>query len=194
MGEESACNAGAAGGMGSIPGSGRSSGGVHGHPAQYSCLENPHGQRSLVGYSPWSHKELDVTDTTERHGGKTVTHAQLFYIKPIRVRRDPKSQQTWCVCGGRWCWGWEEWRFLQVASPGESSYPTNSYPHDRGISGAVGDTLVRIPEADRPFLLDHAKWKGGPPGKDRPAFISVWVTSNFTPSMPLHPPPAPSPS
>ena len=36
-------------------------GGGHGNPLQYSCLENPHGQRSLVGYSPWGHKELDVT-------------------------------------------------------------------------------------------------------------------------------------
>ena len=26
-----------------------------------SCLENPHGQRSLVGYSPWDHVELDMT-------------------------------------------------------------------------------------------------------------------------------------
>ena len=24
-------------------------------------LENPHGQRSLVGYSPWGHKEPDTT-------------------------------------------------------------------------------------------------------------------------------------
>ena len=29
---------------------------------QYSCLENPQGQRSLVGYSPWGHKESDMTD------------------------------------------------------------------------------------------------------------------------------------
>ena len=33
-----------------IPGSGRSPGGRHGNPLQYSCLENPHGQRSLTGY------------------------------------------------------------------------------------------------------------------------------------------------
>ena len=32
----------------SIPGSGRSPGGGHGNPLQYSCLENPHRQRSLV--------------------------------------------------------------------------------------------------------------------------------------------------
>ena len=37
---------------GSVPGSGRSPGGGHGNPLQDACLENPHGQRSLVGYSP----------------------------------------------------------------------------------------------------------------------------------------------
>ena len=47
-GKESACNA---GDLGSIPG-GRSPGGGHAIPLQYSCLENPHGQRSLLGYSP----------------------------------------------------------------------------------------------------------------------------------------------
>ena len=36
---------------GLIPGLGRSPGGGHGNPLQYSCLEN-HGQRSLVGCSP----------------------------------------------------------------------------------------------------------------------------------------------
>ena len=35
----------------SIPGLGRSPGGGHGNPFQYSCLQNPHGQQSLVGYS-----------------------------------------------------------------------------------------------------------------------------------------------
>ena len=39
----------------SIPESGRSPGG-HDNPLQYSCLENHHGQRSLVGYSPWNRK------------------------------------------------------------------------------------------------------------------------------------------
>ena len=44
-------NAGDVRDMGSIPRSGRSPGGGYGNPLQYSCLENPHGQRSLVGYS-----------------------------------------------------------------------------------------------------------------------------------------------
>ena len=46
----------------SIPGSGRSPGGWHGNPLQYSCLEEPNGQRSLVGYDPWGCKELDTTE------------------------------------------------------------------------------------------------------------------------------------
>ena len=36
----------------SIPYSGRSPGGGHGNPLQYSCLENPHEQRSLAGFRP----------------------------------------------------------------------------------------------------------------------------------------------
>ena len=48
---------------GSIPGSERCPGG-HGNPLQYSCLENPHGQRRLAGYSPEGHKESDTTDAT----------------------------------------------------------------------------------------------------------------------------------
>ena len=46
-------NAGDVGDAASIPGLGRSPGGGHGNPLQYSCLENPHRQRSLAGYSPW---------------------------------------------------------------------------------------------------------------------------------------------
>ena len=35
-----------------IPGLGRPPGGGHGNALQYSCLVNPHGQRSLVDYRP----------------------------------------------------------------------------------------------------------------------------------------------
>ena len=50
--------------MGLIPGLGRSLGGENGNPLQYSFLENPHGQRSLAGYSPWGHTESDLTEVT----------------------------------------------------------------------------------------------------------------------------------
>ena len=47
--------------LSSIPGLGRSPVEGHSNPLQYSCLENPHGQRSLVGYSAWGREESDVT-------------------------------------------------------------------------------------------------------------------------------------
>ena len=56
---ESACNA---GNVSFIPGLGRSPGGGHGNLLQYSCLENPQGQRSMVVYSPLGCKESDMTE------------------------------------------------------------------------------------------------------------------------------------
>ena len=59
-GKASVCNA---GDPGSIPGLERSPVEGNGSPLQYSCLENPMDRwRSLVGYSPWGHKELDMTE------------------------------------------------------------------------------------------------------------------------------------
>ena len=61
-GKESACNAGATGDLGLIPGSGRSLGGGHGNPLQYSCLENPMDRGAW-----WAivHKVTKESDTTE---------------------------------------------------------------------------------------------------------------------------------
>ena len=63
-GEESACNA---RDLGSIPGLGRSPGGGHGNPLQYSSLGNPHGRRNLAGYSPRSCKESETTEPLSTH-------------------------------------------------------------------------------------------------------------------------------
>ena len=57
-GKESVCNM---GDQGSIPGLGISPGGGYGNPLQYSCLENPHGQKSMADCSPQGHKKTDIT-------------------------------------------------------------------------------------------------------------------------------------
>ena len=59
VGKESACSV---RDLASFPVLGRSPGGGHDNPLQYSCLENPHGLRSLVGYSPCGCTELDTTE------------------------------------------------------------------------------------------------------------------------------------
>ena len=60
----------ATGDLGSILWLGRSPGGWHGNPLQYSCVENPHGQRSLADYSPWGLKESDMTEQLSTAGKK----------------------------------------------------------------------------------------------------------------------------
>ena len=47
-----------AGDMGLISGSGRRPGEENGNPIQYSCLGNPMGRGSLVGYSPRGCKKV----------------------------------------------------------------------------------------------------------------------------------------
>ena len=75
-GKQSACDV---GDLGSIPGFGRSPGGGHGNPFQYSCLLNPHGQRSLVGYSPWDRKESDMTERLST--AQCVLYSTVSYQK-----------------------------------------------------------------------------------------------------------------
>ena len=47
---------------GSIPGWGRSPGGGNGKPTPGLLPGESHGQRSLLGYSPWGLKEPDTTE------------------------------------------------------------------------------------------------------------------------------------
>ena len=71
---------------GLIPGSGRSPGGGHGNPLQYSCLEN--FMRNLAGYSPWGCKELDTTEQRAsnykqrwwRRGLRTIAKTKCCFI------------------------------------------------------------------------------------------------------------------
>ena len=61
-GVESTCSVGDTGDPGWITGSGRSPGGRKWQPPPVFLPEKYHGQRSLVGYSPWGHRELDMTE------------------------------------------------------------------------------------------------------------------------------------
>ena len=50
--------------VGLTPGFGRSPEGGHSNPFQYSGLKKSHGEKSLLGYSPWGLKESDTTEAT----------------------------------------------------------------------------------------------------------------------------------
>ena len=63
---------------------GRSPGGGRGNPLQYSCLENPRGQRSLAGYSPWGRKELDMPEA-HTHINSRVTVTAIRDLPPFQM-------------------------------------------------------------------------------------------------------------
>ena len=75
-----------------------------------------HGQRSLAGYSPWSHKESDMAEQLNSHTHThTHTHTHVLYMYYIHihththtqvaqlVKNLPAMQETWV-----WSLGWED--------------------------------------------------------------------------------------
>ena len=77
-GKESAYNI---GDLGSILGLGTSPGKGHGNPLQYSCLENPHGQSSLVSCSPLGHNESDTTEQLSQSKNREIKERKLGQVK-----------------------------------------------------------------------------------------------------------------
>ena len=82
------CRQSNAGDPGLIPGSGRPLGEGHGNPLQYSCLENSKNRGGMVGYSPWSRREVDTTGrlTHTLHSTRLPQTADI--MEALRSRQD----------------------------------------------------------------------------------------------------------
>ena len=72
------------GDWGSIPGSGIFPGEGKWQPTPVLLLGESHGRRSLIGYSPWGHKELDMTE-------------QLHFFFPAYLPKNPMNRGAWCA-------------------------------------------------------------------------------------------------
>ena len=94
MGKESAYNARDTGDRGSITGLGRSPGEGNGNPFQYYRLEDPvHGQRSLVGYSPWGHKAVqDSVTGVNLHACALIKEGDI--ILQVKLSRNGDMEKT----------------------------------------------------------------------------------------------------
>ena len=61
----------------------------------YSCLENPHGQRSLVGYRSQGHKEPDTTEHSTQCACKVKVNSAPWtrsVLIPTMLKRSPPGQ------------------------------------------------------------------------------------------------------
>ena len=73
-----------AGDIGSVSGMGRPAGEGNSNPLQYSWRKF-HGQKSLVGYSPWDCKESDTTEHVRDIRMKAMTNLDSILSKDITV-------------------------------------------------------------------------------------------------------------
>ena len=82
-----------AGDLGSIPGLGRSPGEGNGNPLQYACLENPMDEG---GYSPWGHKESDMTERLNRE--RRLKKGTVSLLVELRAPKEGMLGLWGCVC------------------------------------------------------------------------------------------------
>ena len=88
--------------LGLIPGSGRSPGGGHGNPLQYSCLENP------TDRGAWKATARGVAKSrTPRSGFPSLTQAPGWRVTPEDAPRkkgapSPQVLERYAMCAARW--------------------------------------------------------------------------------------------
>ena len=71
--------------------------GGHGYLLHYSCLEKPHGQRSLAGYSPRGHKGSDMTEWLSFFHCVTKTCRYMWHLK-ILIQFDLETNKpSWSI-------------------------------------------------------------------------------------------------
>ena len=88
----------------SIAGLGRSPGGGHGNPLQNSCLENSHGQKSLVGYIRSMGSQRVRRDWATKHS--TVSHlllAKLRLLAKIWTSMSRAIRKEVCIYWAKYC-------------------------------------------------------------------------------------------
>ena len=87
--KEYACNA---GDLGLILGLGRCSGEGDDKPLQYSCLENPRGQRGLEGCSPWGCRGSATSERLSTRGKEPACLCRKYKFNPWVGHSSPRGK------------------------------------------------------------------------------------------------------
>ena len=149
----------------SYPGSGRSPGGGHGNSLQYSCLENPHGQRSLVGYSPLDCKESDMSKTTNActiQTTKAMANCILWIGILVQFLNSESPVLHWAFLSGD-----EPCGFMQL-------WQSPSFPFQASSPVTSGRISTKVKRLTSPNVELGLKTGGGP---EIWKYSSIWAKS-----------------
>ena len=118
-------------------------GGGHSNSLQYSCLENPHGQRSLAGYSPLDCKESDMTKATNActvQTTKAMANCILWIGIPVQFLNSESPVLHWAFLSGD-----EPCGFMQLWQSPSFPFQASSPVTSRRISTKVkGLTMPNV--------------------------------------------------
>ena len=84
--------------------------------------ENPHGQRSLKGYSPWGCKELDTYEQASGGDGIPVELFQILKDDAVKVLHSV-CQQIWKT--QQWPQDWKWSVFIPIPKKGNAQTTTH---------------------------------------------------------------------
>ena len=132
-GKETACNA---GDPDLIPRLGRFPGEENGKPLQYPRPGESHGQRSLMGYTPWGGKELDTTEMSAPMQDQIGPEWWLLFWPQVASTLDlamlyahgPTSEKGWVITPTPILfWGTRTW-WLGEVTTGHWSFGSQCFP------------------------------------------------------------------
>ena len=110
---------------------------------QYSCLENPHGRRSLVGYSLWGHNSRTRLSDFTSSSTPILSHVASG-THPSGMRHEAGPETGGCP------------RLLHVMLDTVSSGHRDGHPHPHRAAGAhtpsVGPRVML-----RPWVTSHTR-------------------------------------
>ena len=92
-----------------------------GTPLQYSCLENPHGWRSLVGCSPWGHEESNTAEQLHFHFSLSCIGEGNGNPLQCSCLENPRDRGTWWAVVYRVA---QSWTWLKRLSSSSSIWCT----------------------------------------------------------------------
>ena len=71
----------------------------NGNPLQYSCLEKSHGQKGLVGCSPWGLEESDKTERLHFHFSLSLFTCTFHFHSLEKEMEIHSSVLAWRIPG-----------------------------------------------------------------------------------------------